>query len=138
MKTHLSRQQNESGTMAKILIADDDEHQRVIIGATIRSAEFQVFFASNGSIALEMAKKEIPDVIVLDVNMPGLDGFQVTSLLRAEDTTKAIPIILLTSLGRDEDIRKGMEAGASDYFIKPYHPVELLDRIYSFLPGNPG
>jgi len=122
--------------MAKILIADDDEHQRIIIGATIRSTALQVFFASNGSMALEMARNELPDVIVLDVNMPEPDGFEVTSLLRAHEQTRAIPIILLTSLGRDEDIRKGLEAGASDYFIKPYHPVDLLDRIYSFLPDE--
>jgi DNA-binding response OmpR family regulator len=119
--------------MTKILIAEDDENLRKILGITLQSTDIELLFAQDGLKAIEMAKKELPTVIILDVMMPGKDGIQVTEELRAYEPTRAIPIILVTACGKEEDIRRGLASGANEYFVKPFSPVQLLDRVYSFL-----
>jgi DNA-binding response OmpR family regulator len=124
--------------MSKILIAEDDENLRKIIGITLQSTDIELIFAQDGINAVEAAKKELPDVIILDVMMPGKNGIQVTKELRAYELTGNIPIILVTACGKEEDINKGLEAGANEYFVKPFSPVQLLDRVYAFLAPEKG
>lgn len=120
--------------MKKILIADDKPDVRNLIRATLDMGEFEFFEAKDGSSALEIAKSQLPDLMLLDVMMPGtLDGFQVCQALKAEPQTKQIIIILLTALGSTRDLERGTAAGADGHFVKPFSPKELLDRVYQAL-----
>jgi two-component system alkaline phosphatase synthesis response regulator PhoP len=119
--------------MKKILIADDEEFIRELIAATINRGDYELVEAKDGIEALDLARKEMPDLIVLDIKMPGIDGFKVCKELKSEPETASIKIIVLTAFGQDEDIRKGKEAGADDYFLKPFNPIDLMNKIDGML-----
>ena len=110
----------------RILIADDDPHIRDVLGFALTKAGMKTMAASNGAEALDMALKEQPDLIVLDINMPRMDGLDVCRKLRAESQT---PILFLSS--RDEEIDRivGLEVGGDDYVVKPFSPREVVARI---------
>lgn len=112
-----------------ILIADDDRVARDLLDAWLRSAEMRVEMAANGREALEMASRLRPDIILLDVMMPGLDGFEVCRRLRAEASLAEVPIILVTALNDRNSRMKGIEAGADDFVSKPYDGAELKARV---------
>lgn len=95
---------------------------------------FDAAQANDGVAGLEAAKSDTPDLILLDIIMPKLDGFAVLKALRLEAATKNTPVILLTNLGQDEDIKKGKELGASDYFVKANHtPAEVVNKVREVL-----
>lgn len=119
--------------MQKVLIVDDDNEFQRMVGMTLKSEEYDLFFAQDGMEALKTARKEIPDVMVCDVMMPSLDGIELTRLLKADERTRHIHIILLTASADSEDVERGLLAGAGDYFVKPFSPLNLLDRIYAVL-----
>lgn len=119
--------------MQKVLIVDDDNEFQRMVGMTLKSEEYELFFAQDGIEALKTARKEIPDVMVCDVMMPSLDGIELTRLLKADERTRHIHIILLTASADSEDVERGLLAGAGDYFVKPFSPLNLLDRIYAVL-----
>lgn len=116
-----------------ILVVDDDQDAREYLVTCFTHLNYQTIQASNGLEALELAKSDQPDVIVLDVVMPGLDGYQVCRRLKDDQNTSHIPIILITVLRKLEDEIRGFEAGAHDYVSKPYNRAELNARITAAL-----
>jgi len=115
--------------MKKILLADDERNLRMLVHTTLEDAEYQILEAANGTEALEMAKKEKPDLLVLDWMMPGLSGIEVAKLLREDPETANIPIIMLTAKGQERDREKGQSIGAYAYLLKPFSPLQLLEKV---------
>jgi class 3 adenylate cyclase len=113
----------------RILVADDHDLGRQMIQDIIMSMGHEVIIAVDGPSALITARAQMPDLIVLDVEMPGLTGFEVCRLLRAQESTARLPIIMLTALQDVEDRVHGLDLGADDYLTKPFNPRELMARI---------
>jgi DNA-binding response OmpR family regulator len=116
-----------------VLAADDDEDILGLVAFRLERAGYTVIVARDGEEALELAVKEQPDLAVLDVMMPKLDGFELTRRLRAEEATSRMPIILLTAKSQDADVQQGFAAGADDYLRKPFSPDELRVRVQAIL-----
>ena len=112
-----------------ILVVDDDPNILQLVNIHLVHAGYEVIKATNGAEALELLKEQHPDLAVVDVMMPGMDGFELTRRLRLED----IPVLLLTAKGELEDKEKGFLAGSDDYVVKPFEPRELLFRIKAIL-----
>jgi DNA-binding response OmpR family regulator len=119
--------------MSTVLVADDDQDIRQLIGMKLRRAGHRVEVAGDGVEALALARRNRPDLIVLDVMMPGKTGIEVTRELVLDEDLCDVPILLLTALASSRDIAEGLEAGASAYFQKPFSPSELLDRVEELL-----
>ena len=118
----------------KVLIVDDDAFLSGIYATKLELEGFQVATARDGEEGLKAAMREKPDLILLDVLMPKLDGFEVLKRLKADADTKPIPVIMLTNLGQKEDIEKGLQDGAVDYLIKAHFvPAEAVDKIKKVL-----
>jgi DNA-binding response OmpR family regulator len=117
----------------KVLLADDDAGLRRLIGTTLGTDDFELLHAADGEEALEAARVHHPELVLLDVNMPRLNGFEVCRQLKTAPETAGIKIVLLTARGTDVDRAQGRGAGADDYFVKPFSPVQLLDKVYSLL-----
>ncbi len=113
----------------KILVVDDEVYILHILDFSLGAEGFEVITADNGELAIEKAKTERPDLIVLDIMMPVLDGYETLRQLKRNHETKDIPVILLTAKGRDVDKRLGFEVGATDYIVKPFSPSRLIERI---------
>jgi two-component system cell cycle response regulator len=116
-----------------ILIVDDDPLNRKLLDAQLSSDQYNTITAADGFAAMEKAKTENPDLILLDIMMPGLDGYEVTERLKEDPETKDIPIILITALDETEDKIKGLECGADEFLNKPVNTAELLARAKSLL-----
>lgn len=110
----------------KILVVDDDRELRDILAFAFRQAGYLVVEAGDGEQALGAFRSEAPDLVVLDVNMPRVDGFEVCRRIRADST---VPILMLTVRGQEEDVVKGLDSGADDYMTKPFSPQTLLARV---------
>lgn len=119
--------------MHTILVVEDEEDIADLVAFNLRRNEFQVELAHDGIQGLAKAKQIKPDLIVLDVMMPGLDGFRVFKELRKDKSTRTIPVIMLTARGQTEDRIQGLELGAEDYVTKPFSPKELVLRIKNLL-----
>ena len=119
-----------AATTAKILLVDDEPTLRDTVGYTLRREGYAVVVAVDGPTALAVARSEQPDIVVLDIMLPGMDGFQVCRALRAEST---VPILLLSAKGEELDRILGLELGADDYLTKPFAMRELLARIRAML-----
>jgi len=120
--------------MAKVLIVEDDQMLGDMYASKFQADGFTVLRASDGADGLKVAEKEKPDAILLDVIMPKLDGFATLQQLKANKDLAKIPVIMLTNLGQDEDIKKGKELGASDYFVKANQtPSEIVAKVKSLL-----
>jgi two-component system alkaline phosphatase synthesis response regulator PhoP len=117
----------------KILVVDDEVYILHILDFSLGAEGFEVITANNGELAIEKAKQERPDLIVLDIMMPVLDGYETCRRLKRLSETKEIPVVLLTAKGRDIDKRLGFEVGAIDYIIKPFSPSSLIGRIQEIL-----
>ncbi|MFN8524863.1 MAG: response regulator [Chloroflexota bacterium] len=120
-------------TRHKILLADDDEGLLRLVGTTLGTDDFDVITASDGEAAISAARAEHPELILLDINMPGLDGLEVCRLLKRDPATSAIKIVMLTASGAEQDRSRAVDAQADDYFVKPFSPVALLDKVYALL-----
>ena len=114
----------------KVLIADDDRDLLGLIGFTLTQAGYLVVKAPDGSSAIRLFEAEQPDIIVLDINMPGASGFQVCEAVRQ---TSRVPIMMLTARGEEEDLVRALELGADDYLTKPFSPRTLLARVKALL-----
>jgi len=114
----------------KILVVDDDLELLGLIGFALRQAGYLVVEASKGTEALDVFDREQPDLVILDVNLPGLSGFEVCRMIRAE---ASIPIMLLTVRSSEEDQVQGLDLGADDYLTKPFSPRTLLARVRALL-----
>jgi two-component system phosphate regulon response regulator PhoB len=113
-----------------VLIIEDDEDIQQLVGFNLLKAGFLVEYADSGEQALEKIKKEPhPDLILLDIMLPGIDGMEVCKTLKSDNLTAEIPIIMLTSKGEEADIISGLELGAEDYIAKPFSPKILVSRI---------
>jgi DNA-binding response OmpR family regulator len=116
-----------------VLAADDDEDVLGLLVFRLERSGYSVLQARDGEEALELARQAKPDLAVIDVMMPKLDGFEVTRRLRAEEGTRRMPIILLTARTQDADLERGFETGADDYLRKPFSPQELSARVHAIL-----
>ncbi|HEV3475024.1 MAG TPA: response regulator [Actinomycetota bacterium] len=119
--------------MKKLLIADDEEGVRTLVRMTLELDSFEILEATDGHRALELAREHQPDLIFLDVAMPGLSGLDVCRALRKEDATARIPVVMLTARAQETDRIEGLEAGADHYFTKPFSPVALLSKVTEVL-----
>lgn len=119
--------------MAKILIVDDSPTELHILTQILDKAGFDTVTAEDGEEGIETAKRELPDLILMDVVMPGLNGFQATRKLSRDATTKEIPVVIVTTKDQDTDREWGMRQGASDYMVKPVKADQLLTKVRSLL-----
>ncbi len=110
----------------KILVVDDDDALREMVGLVLNAAGYETVFAADGLSAVEVFKNENPDLVLLDIMLPGQSGIEVCKQLRVLSGT---PIVMLTAKGDTEDVVLGLEAGADDYVVKPHNGAELLARI---------
>ena len=115
--------------MSRILIAEDEPNIFRMLEFRLKRLGHEILPAEDGGKALEIAASENPDLVMLDVMMPVLDGFQVLRRLKSDDQTKGIPVIMLTAKGQEKDIVTGIESGAFDYVTKPFSFPELIARI---------
>ncbi|MFM8375972.1 MAG: response regulator, partial [Phenylobacterium sp.] len=116
---------------ARILLVDDVERSRDLLEAKLSAEYYQVYKAADGATALELAAREAPDIILLDVLMPGMDGLQVCRALKADPSVRHIPVVLLTALDSREARLEGLEAGADEFLSKPIDDVMLFARLRS-------
>ena len=117
----------------KILVVDDEIYIVHILDFSLGMEGYEVLTALDGEQALEKARAEHPDLIVLDIMMPKLDGYETCKMLKADAGTKDIPVILLSAKGRNVDQKVGFEVGADDYITKPFSPRKLVERINTIL-----
>ena len=115
--------------MYKILLVDDDESTRRICGKVLGKQGYRIFEANNGVEACRKATSETPDLILLDIMMPRMDGFEALELLKVNPATASIPVIMLTSRDMNYDITLAVEQGVSGYITKPVTPDDLLDSV---------
>jgi len=118
---------------AKILIADDDPVTTRFVSSLLRQAGYEVLHAEDGRQAYEMALAHRPDLILADLVMPYQDGYTLLRSLRSQNGTSRVPVLILSALDREEDIVRGLEEGADDYVVKPFHARELVVRIRKLL-----
>ncbi len=116
-----------------ILIADDDPDILALVAFRLERAGYEVVQARNGEEAIQVALARRPDLAVIDVMMPRVDGYEATRQLRQHEETSRMPIILLTARVQEEDIARGFDAGADDYVKKPFSPQELGSRVQAVL-----
>ena len=116
-----------------VLAADDDDDILELVAFRLDRSGYTVLQARDGEQAFELARTEKPDLAVLDVMMPKLDGFELTRRLRADEATSRMPIILLTARAQDADVDRGFHSGADDYLRKPFSPQELSTRVQAIL-----
>jgi DNA-binding response OmpR family regulator len=119
--------------MTRVLVIDDEEPIRLLCRVNLEAAEIDVSEAEDGKSGLEAARAERPDVILLDVMMPGMDGWQVFEQLLQDETTAKIPIVFLTARAELRDQARGLELGGIDYVTKPFNPLNLAPLIEDLL-----
>jgi CheY-like chemotaxis protein len=117
----------------KVLVVDDQWPMRLLVKVNLESEVVQVLEAENGAEAVELAVRELPDVILLDVMMPGMDGFEVAETLAAHPSTSHIPIVFLSARADYASQARGLSIGAGDYITKPFNPTNLLATIERLL-----
>lgn len=125
--------QLERDIMTKILIAEDDQDIRELVVLTLQFSGFNVVSVEDGSLAVEKAKNEPFDLILMDVRMPRMTGYEACRRLKEMDSTKEIPIIFLSAKGQEQEIQTGLDAGAADYILKPFAPDTLVTTINKVL-----
>jgi DNA-binding response OmpR family regulator len=121
---------------AKVLLVDDDPVILKLLQVNFEMEGYTVVLANDGVEGLEKARSERPDIVLLDIMMPRMDGLQVTEALKADEATRNIPIILLSAKAQASDIQAGKDMGADDYLTKPFDPLELLERVTELLAGG--
>jgi DNA-binding response OmpR family regulator len=119
--------------MAKILIAEDERDIRDLIEFTLKYAGHEVIKTSNGAEAVEMAPQVKPDLILMDVRMPRMTGYEACRALKAIEAVKDIPVVFLSAKGQQTEMETGLDAGAYDYILKPFAPDQLTRRIQEIL-----
>ncbi|MBN1476168.1 response regulator [Candidatus Sumerlaeota bacterium] len=117
----------------KILLADDEEDIKAVITLFLESKGYQIITAFDGLAALDLARSEHPDLILLDVMMPVVNGFEVCTRLKADEETRDIPVVMLSAMAQSESVDKGLAAGAVDYIVKPFDPSRLEEVISRIL-----
>lgn len=118
---------------SNILIVDDIPENLQVLGSIFAAKKANLIVATDGQTAINNAKEDLPDIILLDIAMPGINGYDVAKALKEDETTKDIPIIFITAKASQEDVQKGFELGAVDYITKPFNSAELLMRVTNHL-----
>jgi CheY-like chemotaxis protein len=119
--------------MARILIAEDEPDIRELVAFTLRFAGHEVTSTSNGEEAVQMASKLIPDLVLMDVRMPRMTGYDACRVMKASPALKDIPVVFLSAKGQESEIATGMAVGAEEYLLKPFAPDQLTDRVKAIL-----
>jgi len=119
--------------MARILIAEDEPDIRELIAFILRFAGYEVTTTSNGEEALTQAAVLIPDLILMDVRMPRMTGYDACRAMKADSSLKHIPVVFLSAKGQDTEIQTGLEVGAEEYLLKPFAPNQLTERVKAIL-----
>lgn len=119
--------------MSKILVAEDERDIRDLIAFTLRFAGYEVVTVPNGAEAVEVVAQEMPDLILMDVRMPRMTGYEACAAIKLIDEVKHIPVVFLSAKGQESEIRSGLEAGAEEYLLKPFAPDELTQRVRELL-----
>lgn len=119
--------------MSKVLIAEDERDIRELITFTLRYHGHEVMAASNGEEALELALKEHPDLVLLDIRMPRMNGYEVCRSIKENEITKHIPVVFISAKGQEAEVKEGLDAGATDYILKPFSPDQLVERVAQVL-----
>ncbi len=117
----------------RILVADDEIHIRTLLKITLEMVGYEVDVAADGQEAIECVDKQIPDLLLLDIKMPRLNGWQVCEKLKSDERTKAIPIIMVTAFGQKESRQRSFDLGADEFISKPFETPMLLDTIKKIL-----
>jgi DNA-binding response OmpR family regulator len=115
--------------VAKILIAEDERDIRDLITFTLNFAGHEVLQAANGEEAVQIALAEKPDLVLLDVRMPNMDGYDACIKIKSEDSLKDVVVVFLSAKGQKAEVRTGLEAGAAEYILKPFSPDQLVERV---------
>lgn len=120
----------------KILLVEDDPSIKTLVRITLGSDRYDILEAEDGPTALRIAEREQPQLVLLDVGLPGgMDGFEVCRALKSSPASSHIAVVMLTAYGQESDILKGQEAGADGYFVKPFSPLSLLQKMDELLGG---
>ena len=119
--------------MAKILIAEDERDIRDLITFTLRYAGHEVIATVDGMEAVEATRRERPALVLMDVRMPKMTGYEACEIIKADPELAHIPVVFLSAKGQEAEVRTGMESGATDYILKPFAPDQLAARIQSIL-----
>ncbi len=123
--------------MPKILIAEDESDIRELIAFTLQFGGFEVVATSNGEEAVAKAKAENPDVILLDVRMPRMTGYEACARLKEDPATRSTPVLFLSAKGQEDEVKSGLAVGALDYILKPFAPERLIGRVKEVLAEHP-
>lgn len=115
--------------MSRVFVVDDNAQNRELIVGFLDDLEIEITAFESGADALAACEAQAPDLVILDVMMPRLSGYQVCERLRASDATASVPVILLTALNESADVERGLEAGADDFLVKPVQRLELVTRV---------
>lgn len=124
--------------MSRILIAEDEKDIRELIAITLQFAGFEVISTANGEEAFRAAIKESPDLLLLDVRMPRMNGYDVCRQVKSHPKTKHIPVVFLSAKGQESEVHTGIEAGAEAYILKPFSPDQLIQQIRKILKTHSG
>jgi DNA-binding response OmpR family regulator len=119
--------------MAKILIAEDEPDIRELVTFMLRFAGYEVVAAVNGEDAVQMASRELPDLVLMDVRMPRLTGYDACRVMKANPDLRHVPVVFLSAKGQESEIQTGLDAGAEEYLLKPFSPAELTSRVKGIL-----
>ena len=119
--------------MTKILITEDEPDIRELVAFTLRFAGYEVVTGANGEEAVMLAKRELPDLILLDVRMPRLTGYEACKQIKEDPALKDTPVVFLSAKGQESEIASGMDAGAEEYLLKPFAPDQLTERVRAIL-----
>ena len=117
----------------KVLLADDDPSLRQLVAMTLGTESFMLFQAGDGDESLAITRIERPELVLLDLNMPGMNGLEVCAAIKSDESLGNTKVVVLTASGNYEDREKALSLGADEYFVKPFSPVALLDKIYELL-----
>lgn len=118
----------------KVLVVEDDKFLRELINRKLQSENFETVLAIDGEIGLDLVEKERPDIVLLDLILPGINGFEVLAKIKENEKLKEIPVLILSNLGQKDDIEKGMGLGAADYLVKAHFtPNEIIEKIHQTL-----
>ncbi len=119
--------------MAKILIAEDERDIRELVNFSLQFGGFAVVQAANGAEAVDQAQKELPDLILMDVRMPKMTGYEACRQMKSMPELRDIPVVFLSAKGQETEIQTGLEAGAEEYILKPFAPDELVKQVQAVL-----
>lgn len=123
--------------MTKILIAEDERDIRDLITYTLNFAGYEVVSAGDGEEAVQLALQEMPDLVLLDVRMPRMTGYEACKAIKADEKTKGIPVVFLSAKGQEAEVQAGIQAGAVEYMVKPFSPDQLTARVQVVLAKFP-